>query len=196
MKFNSLFLALAMTGGLFSGLSQAADPITGTTTLQAVFTANVLPGTCNAQVQYNSVNTETIDFGDLYKSDLGVRTEPFDIVLTECSGVLTTTVTAKPGAGNSCSGEAYGATGGTNTAVEIWQTAADTGTKLTCQNPASPAISHSFANRGPQDETNPDELKGYTFPMVARWVVANGKTADDVAIGAASSRITFSVNYQ
>ncbi|EAQ8935852.1 fimbrial protein StaE [Salmonella enterica] len=189
MKFNSLFLALAMTGGLFSGLSQAADPIVGTTSLQAVFTANVLPGTCNAQVQYASATTDTIDFGELFKSDIGVRAEPFNIVLTECSGVLTTTVTSKPGAGNTCSGEAYAATGTTNTALEIWQTAADTGTKMTCDPDDPVTMSHTFSNRGPQ-------AAGHTFPMVARWVVANGKTANDVAIGEASSLVTFSVNYQ
>lgn len=188
MKSNSLFLALAVAGGLFSGLTHAA-PVTGTNQLQAIFTTEILPGTCNTQVTDADGPTSTIDFGDLYKNEVGTRTESFNIALTECAGVLTTTVAAQPGAGNTCSGDSYATTGATNTAVEIWETAADSDTQLACQtgNPSN-VLTHSFGSKNMN--------QSYTYPLVARWVVANGKTAADITTGEATSLITFLVTYQ
>ncbi|EMR5618115.1 fimbrial protein StaE [Salmonella enterica] len=188
MKSNSLFLALVMAGGLFSSLSQA-ETIVGTTKLQAIFTSEILPGTCDARVTQAGAETDTVNFGDLFKGEVGTRTEPFNIELTGCTGVKTTTVAAQPGSGSSCSGEAYATTGGTNTAVEIWGNAADTGTKLSCiAGDMSPVLTNTFANRAVG--------QNYTYPMVARWVVANGKTATDIKSGEAQSLITFLVTYQ
>ncbi|EIX6434768.1 fimbrial protein StaE [Salmonella enterica] len=186
MKCNSLFLALIMAGGLFSGASQA---ITGTSQLQGVFVSTVTAGTCNAQITKAGAPTDTIDFGDLFKNEVGTRTEPFNIELTECYGVQNATVTAKPGAGNSCSGTSYATTGATNTAVQIWKDTADTGTQLECKDGGA---SNSLVTTLGISTT----AKSATLPMVARWVVANGKTEADIATGEATSLITFSIEYQ
>ncbi|EOF9297453.1 fimbrial protein StaE [Enterobacter bugandensis] len=187
MKFNSLFLALVMAGGLFSGASQA---ITGTDQLQGIITATVEAGTCNAQItDSSSASVSEINFGDVFKNEIGTRTEPFNIELTECYGVKNATLTAQPGTGNSCSGASYATTGTTNTAVEIWKGTADTGTKLECKT-GSP--SNAIVTTLGISTT----AKSATIPMIARWVLANGKVAADIATGDATSLITFSVEYQ
>ncbi|EOF5433263.1 fimbrial protein StaE [Salmonella enterica] len=187
MKFNTLFLSLAMAGGLFSGATHA---ITGTNQLQGIITATVTAGTCSAQITNSSkASTNEIDFGDLYKNEVGTRTEPFNVELTECYGVQNATLTAQPGAGNSCSGTSYATTGTTNTAVEIWKDTADTGTQLECKNGGT---SNAIVTTLGISTT----AKSATIPMVARWVVANGKTTADIATGEATSLITFSVEYQ
>jgi type 1 fimbria pilin len=188
MKFNSLFLALFIAGGLFSGASYA---ITGTTSLTGIFESTVTPGTCNVTVTDGSGSPTTeINFGDMYKQDIGTRTEPFNINLTECYGITNATVTAQAGSGNACSGSAYApVTNTTNTAVEIWKTAADSGTQLACATgTASNALTNPFSLSA--------NAQSWLIPMVARWVIANGKTASDVVAGNAESLVTFSVTYQ
>ncbi|POP41580.1 fimbrial protein StaE [Superficieibacter electus] len=184
MKFHSLFLALVATSGLFSHFSYAES-----TQLRAEFHSEILVGTCTAKITHGGTETATVDFGDVFKGDIGTRAEAFNVELSGCIGVKTTTVAVQPGAGNSCSGEAYNTVGNTNTAVEIWSNAPDTGTKLACKTgESSVSLSHTF-----QDRTKD---QAYTYPMVARWVVANGKMATDVKTGEATSLITFLVTYQ
>ncbi|ELW2863171.1 fimbrial protein StaE [Salmonella enterica] len=184
MKFHSLFLALVVTGGLFSHFSYAES-----TQLRAEFHSEILVGTCTAKITYGGAETTTVDFGDLFKGDIGTRTEAFNVELSGCIGVKTTTVAVQPGAGTSCSGDAYSTTGNTNTAVEIWHNAADSGTELACKTgEASVSLRNTFPNRLINQT--------YSYPMVARWVVANGKTATDVKTGDAASLITFLIGYE
>ncbi len=184
MKHNTAILALALAGGLFSAFSNAA--ITGTSSLSATFVSTVVPGTCTANVtDAAGAEATEIKFNDVFKSDLinKSRTEAFNVVLSNCSGVRTAQVTAMAGAGSDCStstSDNFGATH--STAFELWNGDVDNGIRLSCK------------TRQLQKVVIADG--GASLAMNARIVIADDKTIDDVTPGDASSLITFLVEYQ
>ncbi|EGT0639779.1 MULTISPECIES: hypothetical protein [Citrobacter] len=188
MKHTPFFLALALCGGLFTHTAHA--DIVGTPSLSAKFVTTVVAGTCSATVKQGSTTTDTINFGDVFKSDIGTRTEPFKIAFTGCAGVDSAKIAAQAGSGNTCdSNSASFATTGTvntHTAVEIWGGAAGSGTQLACTS-------------GTPSNTVTTAIKGAStaeYAMNARWVAASGYTAAQAVAGDASSAITFVVTYE
>ena len=93
MKHTPFFLALALCGGLFTHTAHA--DIVGTPSLSAKFVTTVVAGTCSATVKQGSTTTDTINFGDVFKSDIGTRTEPFKIAFTGCAGVDSAKIAAQ-----------------------------------------------------------------------------------------------------
>ncbi|EIL1352109.1 fimbrial protein StaE [Salmonella enterica subsp. enterica serovar Enteritidis] len=188
MKHTPIFLALALVGGLFTHAASA--DITGTPSLSAKFVTTVVAGTCTATVKQGSTTTDTINFGDVFKSDIGTRTEPFKIAFSDCAGVNSAKIAAQAGSGNTCDNNSasFAATGivNTHTAVEIWGGSADSGTQLACASGApSNAVTASIKKAATAE-----------YDMNARWVAASGYTAAQAVAGDASSAITFVVTYE
>ena len=185
MKFNTTFIALSVSALLFSGMANA---ITGTSSAEMTFVSTVTSGTCTAKLK-NGAGTDAteIAFGDVYKTDLvnKTRVEPLKISFTNCSGVTKAQITAKPGAGNGCSGpksdgDSYSA--GLATGFEIWSGAVDTGVQLKCYAP--PAAQEVTISGGIGE-----------FPMNSRIVIAKERTIADVGTGAVTAPVTFTITY-
>lgn len=184
MKASTL-IALAISGSLFAA---GANAITGTTSVKATFTSTVEAGTCSAQIQSaGGQPISTLAFGDVYKSELVAKTrsEPFKIAFSDCAGVKSASITATPGAGSGCSGtqgkgDSFAA--GHVTAFEVWKGQADSGTLMSCnsRNVQTVSLDSAAAN----------------VDMVARIVVASGRSINDVTTGDVSAPVTFVVTYQ
>lgn len=195
MKSNSLFLALVMAGGLFSTASYAAT--TGTDSLAVTFSSELIPGTCNFEVQDGTgAVTNAVDIGDIFKDDVGTATakKPFFIAFTECVGVADIYITAQA-TGGVCDSTNYPTNDATNTntSIQIHQeehSSQKTPHPLNCAMTATgvdDTIHHRFANRTDS---------GVTFDMYATLVLAGGKTASDIGIGTATAPVTFSISYE
>lgn len=195
MKSNSLFLALVMAGGLFSTVSYAAT--TGTDSLAITFSSELIPGTCNFEIQDGTgAATSTVNIGDLYKEDVGTATaqKPFYIAFKECAGVADIYITAQA-TGGTCDSTNYPTNDATNTntSIQIHQeehSAKKTPHPLNCAmtpTGVDDTIHHRFTNR--TDD-------GVTFDMYATLVLANGKTASDIGVGTATAPVTFSISYE
>lgn len=186
MKFKLTFIALSVSALLFSGMASAA--ITGTSSVEMTIKTTVTSGTCTAKL-VNGAGAETaeIGFGDVFKSDLvnKNRVEPLKIVFSNCSGVSKATVAAAKGAGGKCdgsyeSGQAF--FGGKATGFEVWSGDVDTGLQLKCKNPPAP-----------QEITITDGAG--EFPMNSRIILGKDRTITDVALGAVSAPVTFTIAY-
>ncbi|MGK3362773.1 fimbrial protein [Citrobacter portucalensis] len=180
MKLTPALLALSVSAVLFSGVASSAV-ISGTTSAKMKFTSTVVTGTCTAKVVDSSgASTAEIKYGDIYRSDIGKSTVPLSIQLSNCSGVTSATVAAKPGSGGKCSGKSYD--GGLKTAFEIWSGAVDTGVQLSCTTPPAAQVV-TISNGSGQ------------YPMQSRIVAAEGQTAATVEMGNVSAPVTFVVTY-
>ncbi|EMP7250151.1 fimbrial protein [Enterobacter cloacae] len=180
MKMKMTLLVLAITATL---PSIALSAITGTTSVQATFTSTIEAGTCNAEIQNASgAPIDILPFGDVFKSDLvsQSRREAFKIAFTNCAGVKNAAIQAMPGAGGSCTGNAYAA--GHNVGFEIWKGSVDSGSILNCATVPTSVINLSNGTGN--------------FEMDARIVIANGKTISDVTTGSVNAPVTFTVTYQ
>ena len=130
MKMKMTLLVLAMTATL---PSVALSAITGTTSVQATFTSTIEAGTCNAEIQNASgAPIDILPFGDVFKSDLGEPepTRNLQNCLHELCRGKNAAIQAMPGAGGSCTGNAYAA--GHNVGFEIWKGSVDSGSILNC----------------------------------------------------------------
>ncbi|HBM9260475.1 TPA: fimbrial protein StaE [Citrobacter freundii] len=197
MKPNSLFLALVIAGGLFSGVSHAAT--TGTDSLAVTFSSVLIPGTCNFEVQDNAGSpTSAVDIGDIYKNDVGTDAakRPFFIAFKQCAGVSDIYITAHPTAGacDSTNFPTNDATN-TNTSIKIHQeehNSKKTPHPLNCATTpigGDDTIHHSFG-------ASRTAGASVTFDMYATLVLANGKTASDIGVGDATAPVTFSISYE
>ncbi|WP_448675364.1 fimbrial protein [Enterobacter hormaechei] len=186
MKFKAKFIALSVSALLFSGMASAT--ITGTGSVEMTIKTTVTSGTCTAKlVNGGGAEASEIGFGDVYKSDLvnKNRVEPLKIVFSNCSGVTKATVAAAKGADGKCdgsyeSGQAY--FGGKATAFEVWSGAVDTGVQLKCKNPPSPQEVIIADGAG-------------EFPMNSRVVLGKDRSMSDVATGAVTAPVTFTIAY-
>ncbi|EAO2685137.1 fimbrial protein [Salmonella enterica] len=185
MKLTPLFTALSVSAAFYCA---GASAITGTDSVEMTLETEITRGTCTAQVvDAAGTPTDTISYGEVFVSDIAQksRTVPFAIQFTNCSGIASVGIKAKPGAGGSCSGDdqkgnSYAA--GNNAAFELWAGEVDRGTQFTCS--AKYAVTDLDINAG----------EGI-YDFTSRIVVASGKTAADVIPGAVSAPITFTLTY-
>ncbi|WP_221345989.1 fimbrial protein [Enterobacter cloacae] len=180
MKKKMTLLVLAMTATL---PSVALSTITGTTSVEATFTSTIEAGTCNAEIQdAGGAPISILPFGDVFKSDLVSKNRrgAFKIAFTNCAGVKNAAIQATPGAGGSCTGNAYAA--GHNVGFEIWKGTVDSGSLLNCATAPTSLVNLSNGTG--------------KFEMDARIVIAQDKTISDVTTGSVSAPVTFIVTYQ
>lgn len=189
VKKIKIFLIIA---ALITNFSAHSLELTPTKSLSATFTSTIEAGTCTAIIQNAAgATTSQINFGDVYKSELAQKSkvQAFKLVFSNCSGVKSADITAKPTSGgcsgSSSNGDSYANNGGTAvaTAVELWRGATDTGNQFSCFNRATPqniALSSS----------------GTTLAMNARMVIAKDRTLADVSAGSFSAPVTFVITYQ
>lgn len=187
---NYLFLSrlLVLTGMTLASMHHAfaaTDPLT------VQFTSTIEAGTCNAQLKDNTgVATSTIDFGDVFKTDLSnkARKVDFKLSFTGCSGVRSALINTQITGG--CSGpngdgDSYANSGGTAAAVavELWNGQPDSGTQFSCK------------SRSTQQEI-PVSGQTQDLDLSARMVIANQQSISDVTAGSFLSTVTFVITYR
>lgn len=136
MKNINFLTVLSLSAILFSATTTAA--ITGTDDVEMTFNATLTSTTCNAQIiDMAGTPTSIIDYGDVFKSEIAnkSRVVQFKINYTDCSGISSLDIKAKPGAGGSCSGvnadgNSYAA--GNNAAFELWYGNVDRDVEMLC----------------------------------------------------------------
>lgn len=183
MKLHTTLTALSVSAALFCATASAE--ITGTSSAEMTIETEITDGTCNAHIVDGSGKaTDTIAFGDVYKSEINQKTreEPFKILFTECSGVSSAEVHTEKGplgcSGDSGDGESYAA--GQNAAFELRDVG---GNQLYCSRKFAIVPSAIINGAGEMD-------------LDARIVVAKGKEIADVGTGQVSTTITFLIIYQ